>query len=131
MKVTASILTETPCTYLLRTSRKEASHGSQPLKMVEPIYSLRHKDVEGSNARVGEVRLPHGIVPTPAFMPVGTQATVKAITPDQLRDTGASICLSNTFHLYLRPGAELVAAHGGMLSKDPILKPGFDSRLAT
>ena len=82
--------------------------------MNEKIYSLRSKDVEGSQARLGEVRLPHGVVPTPAFMPVGTQATVKALTPDQLRSTGASICLGNTYHLYLRPGAELVAAHGGL-----------------
>ncbi len=78
------------------------------------IYTLRKTDTEGSAARLGEVRLPHGVVPTPAFMPVGTQATVKALTPDQLRATGASICLGNTYHLYLRPGAELVAAHGGL-----------------
>jgi len=82
--------------------------------MNQPIYNQRVTDAEGSKARLGEVRLPHGVVPTPAFMPVGTQATVKALTPDQLRDTGASICLGNTYHLYLRPGAELVAAHGGL-----------------
>lgn len=65
-------------------------------------------------ARVGEFTTPHGIIQTPAFAPVGTQAAVKAITPDQLRDTGANLILANTYHLYLRPGADLVHEMGGL-----------------
>ena len=57
-----------------------------------------------TRARTGQLTLTHGVVETPQFMPVGTNATVKALTPDDLRDVGASIILSNTYHLYLRPG---------------------------
>jgi queuine tRNA-ribosyltransferase len=69
--------------------------------------------VEG-NARAGFFHTPHGEIKTPVFAPVGTQATVKSITPAQLADTGASLVLSNTYHLYLRPGADLVAEMGGL-----------------
>src|SRR6476660_492300 len=65
-------------------------------------------------ARRGEFVTPHGKVQTPAFMPVGTQATVKGLMPDDVRATGAEIVLGNTFHLMLRPGAERVAALGGL-----------------
>jgi queuine tRNA-ribosyltransferase len=65
-------------------------------------------------ARCGEVMTPHGPVATPAFMPVGTQATVKALAPGTVRATGADIVLGNTYHLMLRPGAERVAALGGL-----------------
>jgi queuine tRNA-ribosyltransferase len=65
-------------------------------------------------ARAGTFSTPHGVIQTPIFAPVGTQATVKAVTPAQLRDLGASLVLSNTYHLYLRPGAELVAEMGGL-----------------
>ena len=58
-------------------------------------------------------RTPHGSVETPAFMPVGTQATVKGLTPDQLRATGTQMILANTYHLALRPGEEVVARSGG------------------
>src|SRR5437763_2619491 len=57
---------------------------------------------------------PHGTVETPVFMPVGTQATVKALTPQQVRDAGAQIILGNTYHLTLRPGDALVAEMGGL-----------------
>src|SRR6266508_4104806 len=67
-----------------------------------------------TRARVGELTLPHGTVETPQFMPVGTNATVKALTPDDLRDTGASIILANTYHLYLRPGHERIERLGGL-----------------
>jgi queuine tRNA-ribosyltransferase len=66
------------------------------------------------NARAGELILPHGTVQTPIFMPVGTQATVKALSPDDLETVGAEIILSNTYHLYLRPGSELVQKLGGL-----------------
>jgi queuine tRNA-ribosyltransferase len=65
-------------------------------------------------ARRGEMRTPHGTVQTPAFMPVGTQGAVKAVLPRDLIDLGAEIMLSNTYHLYLRPGDERVARHGGL-----------------
>jgi queuine tRNA-ribosyltransferase len=66
------------------------------------------------HARAGLLHTPHGEVPTPAFMPVGTQATVKAISPRDLRDLEASIILANTYHLYLRPGDERIARLGGL-----------------
>jgi queuine tRNA-ribosyltransferase len=70
-------------------------------------------------ARCGEARAallttPHGVVQTPTFMPVGTQGTVKTLTPDDVASTGARIVLGNTYHLWLRPGPEVVAAHGGL-----------------
>jgi queuine tRNA-ribosyltransferase len=65
-------------------------------------------------ARRGEIHLPRGIVRTPAFMPVGTQGTVKAMFPETVAQTGADILLGNTYHLMLRPGAERVAALGGL-----------------
>jgi queuine tRNA-ribosyltransferase len=65
-------------------------------------------------ARLGRWVTPHGTVETPAFMPVGTLASVKGLTPDQLRQAGAQMVLSNTYHLALRPGAEVVAEMGGL-----------------
>ena len=67
-----------------------------------------------TGARAGEFVTPHGVIPTPVFMPVGTQATVKAMTPLELEEMDARIILGNTYHLYLRPGAELVAEAGGL-----------------
>ena len=68
----------------------------------------------GSRARVGQFQTPHGIIETPVFAPVGTQATVKAIRPSDLTELGATLVLSNTYHLYLRPGDELVRDLGGL-----------------
>jgi queuine tRNA-ribosyltransferase len=65
-------------------------------------------------ARRGRIDLPHGTVDTPVFMPVGTQATVKGLTPQQLRELGVTILLSNTYHLTLRPGDDLIAELGGL-----------------
>lgn len=67
-----------------------------------------------SAARCGKLRTPHGEVDTPAFMPVGTKGAVKGIAPDQLRETGSQIVLANTYHLALRPGADVVAELGGL-----------------
>ncbi|HET9716520.1 MAG TPA: tRNA guanosine(34) transglycosylase Tgt [Pseudolabrys sp.] len=80
--------------------------------MTQP-FSFRILETDGA-ARRGEFVTPHGAVQTPAFMPVGTQATVKGLTPDALRATGAEIVLGNTYHLMLRPGAERIAALGGL-----------------
>ena len=65
-------------------------------------------------ARRGRLRFPRGTVETPAFMPVGTYGTVKGVLPHQVRELGAEIILGNTFHLYLRPGLEVIADHGGL-----------------
>jgi queuine tRNA-ribosyltransferase len=74
-------------------------------------YTIDHAD---GAARAGRLSLPHGVVETPAFMPVGTQATVKTLSHDELREIGAQIMLSNTYHLYLRPGHEVVQQLGGL-----------------
>jgi queuine tRNA-ribosyltransferase len=76
-------------------------------------FSFRLIATDGA-ARRGEIVTPHGIVQTPAFMPVGTQGTVKGLMPDDVRATGTEIVLGNTYHLMLRPGAECIAALGGL-----------------
>ncbi len=76
-------------------------------------FSIEHRDAS-CRARTGKLELPHGIVETPAFMPVGTRATVKAITNEWLEELGFSIILANTYHLYLRPGEEVIKAAGGL-----------------
>ena len=85
-------------------------------------YELLKKD---GKARAGKIRTPHGEIETPVFMPVGTQATVKGMTPEELEAIGAQIILGNTYHLYLRPGDELVAKFGGIHNfmnwKKPVL----------
>ncbi|GHU07065.1 queuine tRNA-ribosyltransferase [Betaproteobacteria bacterium] len=77
-------------------------------------FELLATDGPDHPARRGRLTLAHGVVETPAFMPVGTYGTVKAMTPRELSATGAQICLGNTFHLWLRPGLEVIAAHGGL-----------------
>ncbi len=76
-------------------------------------YELVKKD-ERTGARAGIIHTPHGSFPTPIFMPVGTQASVKGVSPEELKDLGAGIILSNTYHLFLRPGMELVKEAGGL-----------------
>ena len=71
-------------------------------------------DATDGAARAGELRLPRGAVQTPAFMPVGTAGSVKGLTVDEVRGCGASIVLANTFHLYLRPGHDVIAELGGL-----------------
>jgi queuine tRNA-ribosyltransferase len=78
-----------------------------------PDFSFRLIATDGA-ARAGEVKTTHGTVRTPAFMPVGTQATVKGLHPSAVRATGTDILLGNTYHLMLRPGAERIAALGGL-----------------
>ncbi len=72
------------------------------------------KECSQTKARLGRVHTPHGSFDTPMFMPVGTKATVKAMTPEELTDIGSQIILSNTYHLYLRPGHELIEEAGGL-----------------
>lgn len=72
------------------------------------------KRTKDGRARLGLLETPHGTIETPVFMPVGTQATVKTMTPEELKDIGARIILSNTYHLYLRPGHKVVEEAGGL-----------------
>jgi len=67
-----------------------------------------------SKARAGKLSTPHGEIDTPAFMPVGTQGAVKAVTPEQTTEIGAQIILCNTYHLYLRPGLDVIRQAGGL-----------------
>ncbi len=79
----------------------------------EPAFGLTILATDGT-ARTGEIRMPRGVIRTPAFMPVGTAATVKGMYPEQVKALGADIVLGNTYHLMLRPGAERVARLGGL-----------------
>lgn len=72
------------------------------------------KECKDTKARLGKITTPHGEIETPIFMPVGTKATVKAMTPEELENLGAQIILSNTYHLYLRPGHDLIEEAGGL-----------------
>ena len=76
-------------------------------------YELLHVD-KSTGARRGVIHTPHGDIQTPIFMPVGTQATVKAMLPESLKENGAQIILGNTYHLYFRPGSKLVKEAGGL-----------------
>lgn len=74
------------------------------------------KKCKQTGARLGRVHTPHGSFETPVFMPVGTQATVKGMSPDELKEIGAKIILSNTYHLYMRPGHDIIREAGGLHS---------------
>jgi queuine tRNA-ribosyltransferase len=80
---------------------------------MSPFHFNITKKLDGTLARVGEIHTPHGIVNTPSFVVVGTKATVKALTPEMVADLGAQVVLANTYHLYLEPGDDIVAKHGG------------------
>ncbi len=80
---------------------------------MSPSFKIIARDAQ-SRARVGQLITAHGTVDTPAFMPVGTQGCVKAVSPDELRDCGIQIMLSNTYHLFLRPGLEILRKMGGL-----------------
>jgi queuine tRNA-ribosyltransferase len=79
----------------------------------KPVLFEAHQTGVG-RARLGRLETPHGVIDTPQFMPVGTQATVKSVTPKDLRAAGAQIILANTYHLSLRPGADRIARLGGL-----------------
>jgi queuine tRNA-ribosyltransferase len=78
------------------------------------VYLEIVKEDLHSRARLGKLHTPHGTVDTPVFMPVGTQATVKAMLPEELQEIGAGLILSNTYHLFLRPGHDLIREAGGL-----------------
>jgi queuine tRNA-ribosyltransferase len=81
-----------------------------------PFSFTIEAECSDSWARAGVIQTPHGTIPTPIFMPVGTQATVKSVSPEELRAAGAAIILSNTYHLMLRPGSALIDEFGGLHS---------------
>ncbi|MGO8683310.1 MAG: tRNA-guanine transglycosylase, partial [Thermoleophilia bacterium] len=74
-------------------------------------FTLEGRD---GHARAGRLTTPHGVVQTPCFMPVGTKGTVKGVPPSALAQVGAQVVLANAYHLYFRPGVDIVAAHGGL-----------------
>src|SRR6266446_8611374 len=80
---------------------------------MDTCFQILARDT-GTAARLGRLHTAHGIVETPIFMPVGTQATVKCMSPHELRELKAQIILSNTYHLVIRPGTELIAKAGGL-----------------
>ncbi len=75
-------------------------------------FSIETK-IKGTRARAGIIHTPHGDIETPAFIAVGTKATVKSLTPEILKDIGVQAVLANTYHLYLQPGQEIIKAAGG------------------
>ena len=81
--------------------------------MVEPSFSVE-AELPGRSGRVGVIHTPHGDIRTPAFIPVGTKATVKAVLPETMKDLGAQAVLANAYHLYLQPGADVVDEAGGL-----------------
>ena len=81
-----------------------------------PVYYEHIHTCKQSGARLGRVHTPHGSFDTPVFMPVGTQATIKGMSPDEVESMGARIILSNTYHLWMRPGNEIVKKAGGLHS---------------
>ena len=99
-------------------TRVRDAHPTQPIKSDSPAgnvfpvkFEVLHRD---GLARAGKLTLAHGSVDTPAFMPIGTYGAVKAMSPLELGQLGAQIVLGNTFHLWLRPGVEVIEAHGGL-----------------
>ncbi len=101
--------------------RANASCASSQVMTVQPLTAPSaatefsfHLAASDGAARTGEIRMPRGVIRTPAFMPVGTAATVKGMYPEQVRALGADVVLGNTYHLMLRPGAERVAKLGGL-----------------
>src|SRR3989338_2324816 len=77
------------------------------------MFKLIRKD-KNSKARIGQLKTAHGVINTPVFMPVGTQGTVKAISNNELDDCGVEIVLGNAYHLYLRPGLDIIEKAGGL-----------------
>lgn len=102
LKNTGSLVLEMPCFFYHEGS------------MLVPLKFSLIQESEKTKARLGRLETTHGVVQTPVFMPVGTQATVKTMTPEELESLGAEIILSNTYHLYLRPGSDVVAEAGGL-----------------
>ena len=95
------------------------------LQMTNALTFEIHHRLDGALARTGTITTPHGTIETPAFIPVGTKATLKALTPEQLEAVGAQAVLANAYHLYLRPGHELIDKAGGLHAFMNWNKPTF------
>ena len=80
---------------------------------MKPLFKIVKKDKK-TKARAGVIHTPHGNIETPSFVPVGTKATVKAVSSRDLKEMGAQIVLGNTYHLHIRPGEDLIDKFGGM-----------------
>src|SRR5438105_547422 len=89
---------------------------TEPQKSMSLFSFTIEAECSESWARAGTIQTAHGEIQTPIFMPVGTQATVKSVTPEELREAGVAIILANTYHLMLRPGSQLIADFGGLHS---------------
>jgi queuine tRNA-ribosyltransferase len=100
-------------------------HCATLLQMTKALEFTIHRRLDGALARTGTIKTPHGEIETPAFIPVATQATLKTLTPEQLADTGAQAALSNAYHLFLRPGHEIIDKAGGLHSFMHWDKPTF------
>lgn len=81
---------------------------------MSPINFKIEKRLSGKLGRAGEIQTPHGVIKTPAFVTVGTKATVKALSPEEVASLGAQVVLANTYHLYFEPGDKLVKEAGGL-----------------
>lgn len=92
----------------------EAWSVKEGVKGLAAVYLEILKEDSRTKARLGKLYTPHGIIDTPVFMPVGTQGTVKTMTPEEIKEIGAGMILSNTYHLFLRPGQDLVREAGGL-----------------
>src|ERR1700676_4185018 len=99
-----------PCPY----NEQDSATLQPPVKLPPMEFKFEVLATDPTGARLGRLTTPHGIIDTPAFMPVGTAATVKGQTQQDLEDLGVQILLSNTYHLYLRPGDELIRQMGGL-----------------
>ena len=87
---------------------------NRPVKLTTMQFSFEVLKTDPTGARLGRLTTPHGVVDTPAFMPVGTAGTVKGLTQQALGELGVQILLGNTYHLYLRPGHERIRGFGGL-----------------
>ncbi|MDB5187352.1 MAG: queuine tRNA-ribosyltransferase, queuine tRNA-ribosyltransferase, partial [Candidatus Saccharibacteria bacterium] len=87
-------------------------------------FEIHHR-LDGALARTGTMTTPHGRIETPAFIPVGTKATLKSLTPEQLEAVGAQAVLANAYHLYLRPGSDVLDQAGGLNTFMNWKKPTF------
>ena len=126
MGFTAAVIPDVNCSQL-KDTRGESLRGRQCQDAIEILLGnttvsdkILRRITNDSAARRGEVTTPHGTFQTPAFMPVGTSGAVKALTCEDLEEAGAEIILGNTYHLYLRPGIDVVRNAGGW----PRLTPG-------
>ena len=87
-------------------------------------FTITHR-LDGALARTGIITTPHGQIETPAFIPVGTKATLKSLTPEQLEAVGAQAVLANAYHLYMRPGHTVIDNAGGL---GTFMNSGYESR---